>query len=389
MSLNMLLATTYAADTAEPIATWLTVGVVAAFVAAGIVLFFAKREVFAKYVKFAAVGFVFYALILGMVMLILNIIKNGDPDYLTDSGVNGEVVYYVFIPLFALFALALVGGILLFSASVLGAKKPFRVMAIVFGCLLAAGVVAVGVLIGVYYFNYIAEDGYYNSDTASVNQVALYVCAAVLVAMLIAGALFFGRKDKSGFDSRCIALAGVCVAMSFALSYVKLWEMPQGGTVTLVSLLPLMIFAYIYGPKKGVLAGFVYGILQAVQDPYIIHPAQFLLDYPVAFAMIGFAGLFAGMRAVKWPQVRFTLGAILAAVLRFASHVLSGVFAFEAYAGGSNVWAYSLAYNSFVFVDMALVVAAGIFVFSSPSFIKKIEEYANRPLPAPAAAEKK
>ena len=53
------------------------------------------------------------------------------------------------------------------------------------------------------------------------------------------------------------------------------------------------------------------------------------------------------------------------------------------------MWAYSLAYNSFVFVDMALVVAAGIFVFSSPSFIKKIEEYANRPLPAPAAAEKK
>ncbi len=378
MSLHSLLASSYAFDAAEPVALWLTVGIVAALLIAGIALFFAKKGAFKNYVRFASIGFIFYALILGMVMLILNIIKHSDEDYLAENGISGDVIYFVLIPLFALFAFALIAGILLFSVSMLGAKKTFKVMSIVFGVLLAAGVVTVGVLMAVYYFKNIAEDGYYNSETASVNQLALYIGAAAMIVLAVAGALFFGRKDKSGFDSRCIALAGVCIAMSFALSYIKLWEMPQGGSVTFVSLLPLMIFSYIYGVKKGVMAGFVYGILQAIQDPYIIHPAQFLLDYPIAFALIGFAGLFAGVRALKLPQIRFTLGAIVAAVLRFVSHVLSGVFAFQAYAESTNVWVYSTAYNSFVFVDMALVIVAGIFVFSSPSFVKKTEEYANR-----------
>ena len=378
MSLHSLLASSYAFDAAEPVVLWLTVGIVAALLIAGIALFFAKKGAFKNHVRFASIGFVFYALVLGMVMLILNIIKHSDEDYLAENGISGDVIYFVLIPLFALFAFALIAGILLFSASMLGAKKTFKVMSIVFGVLLAAGVVTVGVLIAVHYSRNISDDGYYNSATASVNQLALYIGAAAMIVLAVAGALFFGRKDKSGFDSRCIALAGVCIAMSFALSYIKLWEMPQGGSVTFVSLLPLMIFSYIYGVKKGVMAGFVYGILQAIQDPYIIHPAQFLLDYPIAFALIGFAGLFAGVRALKLPQIRFTLGAIVAAVLRFVSHVLSGVFAFQAYAESTNVWVYSTAYNSFVFVDMALVIVAGIFVFSSPSFVKKTEEYANR-----------
>ena len=170
-------------------------------------------------------------------------------------------------------------------------------------------------------------------------------------------------------------MAGVCIAMSFALSYIQLWKMPQGGSITLVSLLPLMIFAYLYGPKKGVLAGCIYGVLQAMQDPYIIHPAQFALDYPVAFAVIGFAGVFAGMDAIKLPQVRFFLGGVVAGILRFICHVLSGVFAFEAFAEGTNAWAYSLAYNSFVFVDLALVLVAGVLVFSSKAFVKQSEKY--------------
>lgn len=390
MSFDLLLTSSYAFDAAEPVAIWLTVGIVAALVVCGIVLFFARKKIFGKYVRFASIGFTFYALILGMVMLILGIIKHSDADGLAENGVSEEVVWFVFVPLVALFALALAAGILLFSASLLGAKKTFKVMSIAFGGLFLAGVIAAGVSIAVYYFRNIADDGYYNSDTANVNQVALYVCAAALVAVLVAGALFFGRKDRRGFDSRCIALAGVCVGMSFALSYVKLFEMPQGGSITLVSLLPLMIFSYIYGIKKGVPAGFVYGILQAIQGAqYIIHPAQLLLDYPLAFAMIGFSGLFAGMDAVKLPQIRFALGAIVATLLRFVSHVLSGAFAFEAYAGGANVWMYSLAYNSFVFVDIAPVLVAGVFVFSSPSFVRRVEEYANRSLPVPANTTEK
>ena len=152
--------------------------------------------------------------------------------------------------------------------------------------------------------------------------------------------------------------------------------MPQGGSVTAASLLPLMIYAYMFGPKKGIFAGFVYGLLQAVQDPWLIHPAQFLLDYPLAFAGAGAAGLFGSMKKLdKLPQVQFALGAVVASAIRFAAHVLSGVFAFSEYSTLDNVWAYSLGYNSFVFIDIAIVIVAGVLVLSSRSVAAQARKF--------------
>ena len=156
------------------------------------------------------------------------------------------------------------------------------------------------------------------------------------------------------------------------LSFIKLFQLPQGGSITLASMLPIMVFAYSYGMKKGLLVGFIYGLLQSIQDPFIIHPAQFLLDYPVAFTMLGFSGAFASFKPLeKLPQVKFALGALISSVFRFASHVISGVFAFGAYAeaaGASNHLLYSLAYNSFVFIELAIVVVVGAILFSSKTF---------------------
>ena len=160
--------------------------------------------------------------------------------------------------------------------------------------------------------------------------------------------------------------------MSFALSYIKLWDMPAGGSVTLVSLLPVMLYSVMFGAKKGVAVGFTYGVLQAVQDPWLIHPAQFLLDYPVAFSAAGLAGVLKNAKLL--PQIKFTLGALVAGTMRFICHVLSGALAFEAYAEGQNPWIYSLGYNVYVFVDIALVIAAGILLFSSKAFCKQVQK---------------
>jgi thiamine transporter len=162
--------------------------------------------------------------------------------------------------------------------------------------------------------------------------------------------------------------------MSFGLSFVKIFRMPQGGSITLFSLLPIMIFSFLYGTKKGVFVCLIYGVLQGIQDPWIIHPAQFLLDYPVAFSAIGISGAFAQISKLKnKPQIAFLLGAIPASSLRFISHVLSGVFAFAStYAGDINSWIYSLTYNSYVFVDIAVVIVIGAIVFSSKTFVKEL-----------------
>lgn len=237
---------------------------------------------------------------------------------------------------------------------------------------IAAAIVCLA-LIGKYYNDNIKNDDYYSSFFKT---APLYVTAVILIGVMIALTFVLGRHTTFEFDSRSVAFAAVCIAMSFGLSYIRVFKLPQGGSVTLASLLPIMVFSYIFGIKKGFLVGIIYGVLQAIQDPYIIHPAQFILDYPVAFSAIAFAGVFADMKAFeKAPQVAFMLGAILTGVFRYIAHFCSGAFAFGAYAGEAgytNVYLYSLAYNSFVFVDILVVIVIGVILFSSPAFMKEI-----------------
>ena len=88
----------------------------------------------------------------------------------------------------------------------------------------------------------------------------------------------------------------------------------------------------------------------------------------------------------KLPQVQFALGAIVAAVLRFAAHVLSGVFAFSEYSTLDNVWAYSLGYNAFVFPDIAIAIAVGVIILSVKPFISQVKRIQAGALVKPASA---
>jgi thiamine transporter len=398
-----MLASFY--NDAEPVVMWLTIAVVCALVFAGLVLAVIylilksqKKEseeklgkIFSSYVKYAFIGFVFYALVIGILMVVAKLVKCTDSAYLDKNYVSTEVIGYVLVPLIVAMGVAIICGVAVFVLSKkLQDKKLYKTLCAILGGVTLAGVVCALVTIGIYFSKHIQNDGYYDGNYGDVNQIVLYASAAALIIVAIVAAFLLDRNNKTTFDSRCIALAGITVALSFALSYIKLWEMPQGGSVTFASLLPIMLFAYIYGPKKGVLVGFVYGLLQAIQDPYIIHPAQFLLDYPVAFSMIGFTGVFANIKALdKLPQVKFACGAILAVALRFFAHVLSGVFAFNAYAldAGENAWIYSLAYNSFAFVDLVFDVVAGVLLLSSKSFNKQVSLYATAKVKSQPATE--
>lgn len=371
MFLHSLLSTVYAVEVFEPIALWLTVGILAAVLLAGSILFFAKREAFGKYAKYALLGVAAYLLVLAIVFFALEISKKYSDSYTEINYLDKiNLIRYVFAPLLVLSALSLL-GLTAFSLVARFAPKAKRTVGIVCACICGVAAISALVCVGIYYNESIKDGGWYNSETASVEQVALYLSAVLAVAVIIG--LSFIDRQKPIFDARSLAYAGICVAMSYALSYIKLWDMPSGGSVTLASLLPLMLYSYIFGAKKGVFVGFVYGTLQAVQDPWIIHPAQFVLDYPAAFAAIGLAGLFRELpKAEKAPQVKFAIGALVAGTLRFVCHVLSGVFAFSANAEGANVFLFSLGYNSYVFIDAAIVIATGVFVLSSKAFVKTI-----------------
>ena len=139
----------------------------------------------------------------------------------------------------------------------------------------------------------------------------------------------------------------LAVALSVVFSALRLWTMPQGGSITL-EMLPIFLFALRRGGKAGCAAGAVSGIMQLITGGYIVHPLQALLDYPFAFGVLGVAGFFRNRPL--W------LGITLGAVLRFFCHVLTGVFFFGSFAPeGTNVWIYSAVYNSTYMVPTLLV----------------------------------
>ena len=148
--------------------------------------------------------------------------------------------------------------------------------------------------------------------------------------------------------TRMLVEGGLAAGLAIVLSYLRIWRMPQGGSVTLENI-PILIYALRWGFKGGFGAGAVAGIVQLVLGGYVVHPAQALLDYPIAFGVLGCAGL---IRRPLWG------GLLLGTTLRLAAHIFSGVIFFASYAPeGTNVWLYSTIYNgSYMLPNLALTL---------------------------------
>ena len=370
--------TSFAKDGLGYVLLWLVVAFAVVLLAVGIFIRIKRSDFFRTYVKYAVAFATGLAVVILVAMLSLEFF---------DMSESGSVFELVLVPSAVLFGAVVLGTAATYVAS-LYSKKAFKISLWTTLGVFAAAVIALIVCISVYYSSGQAAENNW-ADPALINDLGLYLAMAGLIVALALLTFFFGRKDRKGFDSRTISYAAVCIAMSFALSYLAPIHLPYGGSVTIASLLPLMIYSYMFGVRKGVFAGAIYGLLQVIQDPWILHPAQLLLDYPIAFAGIGLAGMFRGVEKFrKMPQVSFLLGALVGSVIRYLAHLFAGVFAFGQFAadyGFDSDWLYSLTYNSFVFADIAIAIVVGIFVFSSKSFMTVVDRY-NRPA-KPAAAQ--
>lgn len=131
-----------------------------------------------------------------------------------------------------------------------------------------------------------------------------------------------------------IALA---LAMAIVLHELKIYRLPQGGSVTPGSMVPLFIIAFYYGPAWGILTGGVFGVINLMLNPYIVHPMQVILDYPLPFMALGLAGFFRN---------NTIMGVIVGVIGRFICHFLSGVIFFASYAPkGMSPYVYSAVAN--------------------------------------------
>jgi thiamine transporter len=136
--------------------------------------------------------------------------------------------------------------------------------------------------------------------------------------------------------------------------YLPFLHLPEGGSITIGSMVPLIWFALRRGLRWGLEAGAIYGLIHLALFPEIVNPAQILLDYPLAFGALGLAGAF---------QKRPMTGVGVAIFGRFVFHFISGVAYWSQYAwAGWNVYAYSAAYNATYLVPEFIISAIVIFI---------------------------
>lgn len=170
--------------------------------------------------------------------------------------------------------------------------------------------------------------------------------------------------DPAHWGVRAVAEIGVAIALAAALSWLAQafpLRMPQGGSFGL-EMLPILFVAVRRGVVPGVVAGGLFGLLQltgVAGTPYIYHPLQALLDYPLAFAGLGLAGLVPiGALTGRRDVLRLTGAVALGAGARLVCHFLSGLIFFAAYAPAWEApWLYSITYNMLYLAPSAIVTA--------------------------------
>lgn len=172
---------------------------------------------------------------------------------------------------------------------------------------------------------------------------------ALLALITIAGR---NRENDKKADIKAMTVSALLIAMAMLLSNVKIFTMPQGGSVTLLSLLPVTIVTYLYGTKRGVAAGVALGLVNLIFGPYVIHPVQLLLDYPIAFGALGIGG------AVRNGKNGLTNVYLTGVFARYLCAVASGIIFFGAYAPkGFNAVTWSLWYNiTYIGVEAAITI---------------------------------
>lgn len=176
-------------------------------------------------------------------------------------------------------------------------------------------------------------------------------------------------------NTRILVEGAMLIALATILSYLKFYEMPMGGSIT-IEMLPLVIMGLRNGPKWGCFTGFVHGLLQMIIGfsnvmycaTLIAQIGCILLDYLLAFTVLGLAAVFAKICGKNY-KIGYVVGAIICGILRFVCSFLSGWLLWGSYApDGMSPIIYSLGYNaSYMIPDIIiLAVIVGILAAATP-----------------------
>lgn len=196
------------------------------------------------------------------------------------------------------------------------------------------------------------------------------IIAIILVFSLIGLALVSRKKEQthSTLMTKKLVYGGMCIALSFVLSYIRLYKMPQGGSITLASMFPMVLYAMVFGPIAGIVAGVAYGVLQLIQDAFILNWAQLLFDYPLAYGCLGLAGIAPSF--IKNIKLRTSFAVTIALLGRGLMHFLSGIIFFaDSAPEGMSPIIYSLGYNaSYIIPELIITLILSITLITTPIY---------------------
>ena len=198
---------------------------------------------------------------------------------------------------------------------------------------------------------------FFGSIAGQITTIAVIVMLMVLVA----------KTDKKKMDVNVMVKTAILIAIAYVLNQITLFRMPQGGSVTPFSMLFIVLVAYLFGAKQGVTAGIVFGLLDLLIKPYVIHPVQLILDYPLAF---GALGLGAVLRNQKHGLMKTYLVGILG---RFIISSISGIIFFMDTTNG--VWPGLIAAIGYNFTYIAAEGFATVLILFIPQLNGLFDKY--------------
>ena len=154
-----------------------------------------------------------------------------------------------------------------------------------------------------------------------------YAVTIIAGIILFLAAVYFAGKnsERKKLSTKQLVFCAVAIALAFVTSYLKIFNLPWGGSVTLCSMLFIVLVANWYGVGTGITVGLAYGILQFIQEPYVLSFFQVCCDYIFAFAALGVAGFFAN------KSHGLLKGYIAAVIARGVFHSLGGYLYWMSY----------------------------------------------------------
>ena len=193
------------------------------------------------------------------------------------------------------------------------------------------------------------ENGYHLT-IGGIFLISLIVIALMLIILFINKRK--EEKSNAKWNAKKLAFCAISISFATVTSFISLFSLPFGGSVTMFSMLFVCLTGYFYGPSIGIISGLAFGFMNLIFNPYIVHPIQLVLDYILAFSALGISGFFVNS---KDGLIKGYLAGVFG---RYCFSILSGWIFFGEYAWDG--WAslpYAVVYNgAYLIVEAVLTV---------------------------------